>query len=118
MLSQDADLRPVAHWSPGATLLCCLASWPELMLLPTAAMPFERFQLALEELWHFSSGGGYSSVKSISVGNAVLGRKTLFKRKNTIPLTAPRSRANELETANQVQAGKKPWEAVKCSPLF
>lgn len=118
MLSQDADLRPVAHWSPGATLLCCLASLPELMLLPTAAMPFEWFQLALEELWHFSGGGGYSSVKSVSVGNAVLGRKTLFKRKNTIPLTAPWSRANELETANQVQAGKKPWEAVKCSPLF
>ena len=47
-----------------------------------------------------------------------MGRKTLFKKKNTIPLTAPQNGANELETADQAQAGKKAWEAVECGLLF
>lgn len=50
------------------------------------------------QLWHFGGGGGYSSVKSVSVGNAIFGRKTPFK-KNTIPLTALQNGANEWENS-------------------
>lgn len=73
-------------------------SHSEFTPLPTAiTMPFAEFQLAPKQLWHFSGGGGYSSVEGVSFENAVLGRKTLFK-KNTILLTTPRNWENELET--------------------
>lgn len=74
-------------------------SHSEFTPLPTAiTVPFAEFQLALKQLWHFSGGGGYSSVEGVSFENAVLGRKTLFKQKNTILSTTPRNWENEWET--------------------
>lgn len=74
-------------------------SHSEFTPLPTAIpVPFAEFQLTLKQLWHFSGGGGYSSVEGVSFENAVLGRKTLFKKKNTILSTTPQNWENELGT--------------------